>query len=59
LAVVAPLGDVVGCADSHHARGWRHESSCSTALMLSTAPWKWNSRLSRLALDAVPVYELQ
>ena len=30
LAVVAPLGDVVRCADRHHARGSRHETSFST-----------------------------
>ena len=30
LAVVAPLGEVVRCADRHHARGSRHETSFST-----------------------------
>ena len=30
LAVVAPLGDVVRCADRHHARGSRHKTSFST-----------------------------
>ena len=31
LVVVAPLGDVEGCADCHDARGSQHEGSFSTA----------------------------
>jgi len=30
LAVVAPLGDVVRCADRHHARGSQHETNFSS-----------------------------